>query len=121
MVLGDRELLAQALTNLIDNALKHTPAGGHIDVEVRRNRERIVVVVADSGPGIPAEARERVLERFARLDESRSLPGNGLGLALVKAVSDQHDGRLTLTDNGPGLRVTLSLPAAELPPSASAT
>jgi signal transduction histidine kinase len=121
MVLGDRELLAQALTNLIDNALKHTPAGGHIDVEVRRNGERIVVVVADSGPGIPAEARDRVLERFARLDESRSLPGNGLGLALVKAVSDQHDGRLTLTDNGPGLRVTLSLPAAELPPSASAT
>lgn len=111
-VFGDRELLAQALTNLVDNALKHTPAGGHIDLEIRRSADRIVVSVADSGPGIPAEARERVLQRFARLDESRSKPGNGLGLALVRAVADQHDGRLVLTDNAPGLRVTLSLPAA---------
>lgn len=112
MVFGDRELLAQALTNLVDNALKYTPAGGHIDLEVRRADDRIVVVVADSGPGIPAEARERVLQRFARLDESRSKPGNGLGLALVRAVCDQHDGKLVLSDNAPGLRVTMSLPAA---------
>jgi len=111
-VFGDRELLAQALTNLLDNALKYTPPGGHIDVDVRRSGERIVLVVADSGPGIPPEAREKVLQRFARLDESRSKPGNGLGLALVRAVSDQHDGTLVLTDNGPGLRVTMSLPAA---------
>lgn len=110
MVFGDRELLAQAMTNLLDNALKYTPVGGHIDLEVKRINDRIVVVVADSGPGIPPESREKVLERFARLDESRSMPGNGLGLALVRAVSDQHDGRLVLTDNGPGLRVTLSLP-----------
>lgn len=112
IVFGDRELLAQALTNLLDNALKHTPAGGQIDVEVKRGDGRIVVVVADSGSGIPAEARERVLQRFARLDESRSKPGNGLGLALVRAVCDQHDATLTLTDNGPGLRVTISLPAS---------
>jgi signal transduction histidine kinase len=111
VVFGDRELLAQALTNLLDNALKYTPAGGHIDLELKRSGDRIVLVVADSGPGIPAEARERVLQRFARLDESRSKPGNGLGLALVRAVCDQHDGTLVLTDNGPGLRVTLTLPA----------
>jgi signal transduction histidine kinase len=113
VVFGDRELLAQALTNLIDNALKYTPVGGHIDLEVKLSGDRIVVVVADSGPGIPAEARERVLQRFARLDESRSKPGNGLGLALVRAVCDQHDGKLVLSDNAPGLRVTLTLPAAQ--------
>jgi signal transduction histidine kinase len=112
VVFGDRELLAQALTNLVDNALKYTPVGGHIDLEVKRAGDHIVVVVADSGPGIPAEARERVLQRFARLDESRSKPGNGLGLALVRAVSDQHEGKLVLSDNAPGLRVTMTLPAA---------
>jgi signal transduction histidine kinase len=111
-VFGDRELLAQALTNLVDNAIKYTPVGGHVDIELRKAKGRIIVVVADSGPGVPAEARQRVLQRFARLDEARSKPGNGLGLALVRAVSDQHDGELKLTDNGPGLRVTLSLPAA---------
>lgn len=110
-VFGDRELLAQALTNLLDNALKYTPAGGHIDLEVRRKPERLDLIVADSGPGVPSEARERVLQRFARLDESRSSPGSGLGLALVRAVADQHDAHLALTDNAPGLRVTLSLPA----------
>jgi len=113
IVFGDRELLAQALTNLLDNALKYTPAGGHIDVELKRSGPRIVLVVADTGPGVPPEAREKVLQRFARLDESRSKPGNGLGLALVRAVCDQHDGTIVLTDNGPGLRVTISLPAAE--------
>jgi signal transduction histidine kinase len=114
-VFGDRELLAQALTNLLDNAIKHTPAGGHIDLELRRHEGSIDLVVADSGPGVPAESRERVLQRFARLDESRSTPGSGLGLALVRAVADQHDARLALTDNGPGLRVTLCLPAASAP------
>lgn len=110
-VYGDRELLAQALTNLLDNAMKYTPAGGRIDIDVRRKAGLIVASIGDSGPGIPAEARERVLQRFARLDESRSKPGNGLGLALVRAVCDQHDGTMVLTDNGPGLRVTISLAA----------
>ena len=114
-VFGDRELLAQALTNLLDNAVKHTPPGGHIDLELRRHQGAIHLVVADSGPGVPAESRERVLERFARLDESRSTPGSGLGLALVRAVADQHDAKLVLTDNGPGLRVTLTLPATDAP------
>jgi signal transduction histidine kinase len=115
LVFGDRELLAQALTNLLDNALKHTPAGGHIDLELRRHDKTIDVIVADSGPGVPAEDRERVLQRFARLDEARSTPGSGLGLALVRAVADQHDAKLHLTDNGPGLRVRMTLPAVESP------
>jgi signal transduction histidine kinase len=112
-VYGDRELLAQALTNLLDNALKYTSPGGHIDLQIRRDANRVIVTVADSGPGIPTEARERVLQRFARLDESRSMPGNGLGLALVRAIADQHDAKLVLSDNAPGLRVTLTLPAAK--------
>ena len=121
-VLGDRELLAQALTNLLDNAVKHTPAGGRIEVRVTRSArlpEANILTVADTGPGIPPHERERVLERFTRLDQSRSLPGNGLGLALVKAVAEQHDGRLTLTDNAPGLIVELELPA-QRPPAAVA-
>jgi signal transduction histidine kinase len=111
MVFGDRELLAQALTNLLDNAVKYTPAGGHIELELKHKDDRIVVVVADSGPGVPTKERERILNRFARLDEARSKPGNGLGLALVRAVADQHDARLLLTDNAPGLRISMSLPA----------
>jgi len=123
LVVGDRELLAQALTNLLDNAIKYTPDGGRITVDVRAAtaRRAYVLRVADTGPGIPAHEQERMLERFTRLDRSRSLPGNGLGLALVKAVTEQHDGRLTLRDsdphaaNGPGLSVELEIPAAGAP------
>src|SRR5690606_37711908 len=101
-VFGDRELLAQALTNVLDNAVKYTPTEGRISVRLHRRidpRPSYVVAVADTGPGVPSHERERVLERFMRLDRSRSLPGNGLGLALVKAVAEQHDGTLTLSDN----------------------
>lgn len=111
-VYGDRELLAQALTNLLDNAVKYTPAGGRIKVRLSKHEHRIRLTVADSGPGIPAADRERVLARFARLDQARSKPGNGLGLALVRAVALQHDGDLKLTDNAPGLVVTLTLPVS---------
>src|SRR5690606_12519199 len=116
-VVGDRELLAQALTNLLDNAVKYTPDGGRIDVSVEsaQNDSAYVLRVTDTGPGIPAHERERVLERFTRLDRSRSLPGNGLGLALVKAVAEQHDARLELHDNAPGLVVALEIPAARGP------
>lgn len=114
VVFGDRELLAQALTNLLDNAVKYTPAGGTIDLRLDRSNGRIAATVADSGPGIPPSDRDHVLNRFARLDEARSKPGNGLGLALVRAVADQHDATVTLSDNAPGLAVTLSLPAARL-------
>ena len=107
---GDPRLLFQAITNLLDNASKYTPAGGTVDLTARRNGQRIVVAVADSGLGIPAEERERVLERFARLERSRSTPGSGLGLSLVKAVADLHGADLVLTDNAPGLHASLSLP-----------
>jgi signal transduction histidine kinase len=110
-VFGDRELLAQALTNVLDNAMKYTPPGGAVTVALERDDDRARVRVADTGPGIPAADRDRVLQRFARLDRARSQPGNGLGLALVKAVADQHHGRLVLGDNAPGLVVTIELPA----------
>jgi signal transduction histidine kinase len=114
-VFGDRELLAQVLTNLVDNALKYTPAGGTVRIELERRDDTARLRVADTGPGIPAEDRARVLQRFTRLDRARSQPGNGLGLALVNAVALQHHGRLTLGDNAPGLVVTLELPALSPP------
>lgn len=115
-VIGNRHLLSQALVNLLDNAVKYTPQGGAIDVTVGMVRagsaEQPQIVVADSGPGILPEDRERVLQRFVRLESSRSTPGNGLGLSLVKAVARQHDASLVLDDNTPGLKVTLTFPPA---------
>jgi len=110
-VFGDRELLAQALTNLLDNAVKYTPRGGTVTVRLTRGGDTASLSVADSGPGIAEADRSRVLQRFTRLDQARSQPGNGLGLALVNAVTLQHHGRLTLGDNAPGLVVTLEVPA----------
>jgi len=108
---GDRHLLSQALGNLLDNALKYTPAGGSIWLAAHRDAAAVAIVVADSGPGIPAEERDRVQQRFVRLEESRNRPGLGLGLSLVRAVAHAHGGALTLDDNAPGLRVELRLPA----------
>lgn len=107
---GDRHLMFQALANLVDNAVKYTPHGGTVAVTVAHAKEGTEVTVADSGPGIPAEARERVLDRFVRLDATRSTPGNGLGLSLVKAVAHLHAAQLKLTDNAPGLCVHLLFP-----------
>lgn len=104
---GSRQLLSQALANLLDNALNYTPAGGNINVLVRRTEEGPELIVADSGPGIPADKRDEVLRRFVRLEKSRNQPGSGLGLSLVKAVAQQHSAVLTLDDNLPGLRVSL--------------
>ncbi len=118
-VFGDRELLAQVLTNLVDNAVKYTPAGGTVRIALERSGDTARLSVADSGPGIPDADRGRVLQRFTRLDQARSQPGNGLGLALVNAVTLQHHGRLTLGDNAPGLLVVLELPALS-PPRAPA-
>jgi signal transduction histidine kinase len=114
-VFGDRELLAQALTNLLDNAVKYTPPAGRVSVTLERTEDIARIRVADSGPGVPAADRERVLQRFTRLDQARSQPGNGLGLALVNAVTAQHHGRLTLGDNAPGLVVTIEIPALRVP------
>ena len=112
---GNRELVGQALANLIDNAIKHgEPAGddpGEIRVTARNAPGRVVFAVADRGPGIPEADRGRVLERFVRLEESRSRTGSGLGLSLAAAVARLHGGELKLEDNGPGLRVILAIPA----------
>lgn len=112
MLEGDRHLMFQALANLVDNAVKYTPQGGAVAVTVAAADGGIEVAVADSGPGIPAQARERVLDRFVRLDATRSTPGNGLGLSLVKAVVRLHGGTLALADNAPGLKVLLHFPKA---------
>jgi signal transduction histidine kinase len=106
-ILGSRQLLAQALANLLDNALKFTPAGGCIQVLLRAANGTAEVIVEDNGPGIPADKREIVLGRRVRLDEARNFPGSGLGLALVAAVAKLHGARLILDDARPGLRVTL--------------
>lgn len=109
---GDRDLLFQAICNLVDNAVKYTPEGGHVRLELLRRAKRARLVVNDSGPGIPAEERSLVFERFYRLDAHRDLAGNGLGLSLVAAVAKLHDSRVELEDNQPGLRVVWNLPRA---------
>ena len=104
---GDRELLTQMMANLIENPIHHCPAGVGITVELRQEDGMPVLCVADSGPGIPAPEREKVFRRFYRLEASRTTPGSGLGLALVKAVAELHGASVVLSDNGPGLRVSV--------------
>jgi signal transduction histidine kinase len=101
---GNRSLISQALANLIDNAIKYTPAGGHIAVWPSVTPDGVDLIVADTGPGIPAIDRVRVVERFVRLEASRNSPGTGLGLSLVAAVARLHGARLLLEDNHPGLK-----------------
>ncbi len=107
---GNRQLISQAIGNLLDNAIKYTPEGGAVSLTLVKQDKGVVVSVNDNGPGIPAELRERALQRFVRLDASRSQPGNGLGLSLAKAVAEQHNAVLSLDDNQPGLRISLSFP-----------
>ncbi|WP_437373390.1 sensor histidine kinase [Inquilinus limosus] len=107
---GNSHLLAQATANLLDNATKYTPEGGRITLTIRRDGDGAILSIRDTGPGIPAEARGRVLDRFVRLDASRSAPGAGLGLSLVSAVARMHRATLTLTDNAPGLHIAMRFP-----------
>ena len=115
---GNRELISQALANLVDNAIKYgtSAAAGvngaepEIVVKALREGERILLTVADGGRGIPEADRGRAVERFVRLEQSRSLPGSGLGLSLASAVARLHGGELKLEDNHPGLRTVISLP-----------
>lgn len=107
---GDRHLISQAVANLLDNAVKYTPKGGRVFLTLRDAGKTAVLVVADTGPGVPPEARDKVLERFFRLEQARNAPGSGLGLSLVAAAAKLHDAQLTLDDNNPGLVVTLRFP-----------
>jgi signal transduction histidine kinase len=107
---GDPNLLAQAVANLLDNAVKYARGSGGVTVETRERGDRVVLIVADRGPGIPDHFREPALERFTRLEPSRTTPGSGLGLSLVRAVARLHGADLMLEDNAPGLRITLDFP-----------
>jgi signal transduction histidine kinase len=119
-VKGNRELVSQALANLVDNAIKYaaptqagddTPHG--IVVKADADRDQVVLTVSDNGPGIPERDRSRVVDRFVRLEHSRSQPGSGLGLSLVSAVARLHGGELKLEDNAPGLRARIALPRVQ--------
>lgn len=112
---ANRELIGQAMVNLLENAIKYARpedgSPGRIEVELLQNAGVVRIAVADNGSGIPEADRKRVLERFVRLEESRSEPGSGLGLALVNAVARLHGGSFSIEDNGPGVRAVLELPA----------
>ncbi len=114
---GDRELLVQALVNLVENAIRHTPPGTSITLGLHRRGATTCIEVRDDGPGIPADQRERVLEPFLRLESSRHTEGSGLGLSLVRSVARLHGAALLLDDAGPGLRVRLCF-TADTPPVA---
>jgi signal transduction histidine kinase len=110
VIRGDRELLTQMLANLVENALFHTPPGTTVRLELVNEKDGLVGTVADNGPGIPEDARDKVFQRFFRLDQSRSTAGSGLGLSLVAAIARLHGIAITLKDNYPGLRVVLAFP-----------
>ena len=118
---GNRELVSQALANLLDNAIKYVETrpqaidGAEADIVVKavNDGNRVLLTVSDHGPGIPACDRGRAVERFVRLEQSRSEPGSGLGLSLAAAVARLHGGELRLEDNGPGLKAVIALPRAE--------
>ncbi len=116
-ILGDRELLAQALINLLDNAQRHTPTSTRISVALETEDTMVSLTVFDDGPGVPESEHERIRRRFARLDASRATPGHGLGLNLVSAIASAHGGRMLIEDNRPGLRVRLTLPRQQADPA----
>ena len=109
-VRADRDMLFQAFANLLDNAIKYTPVGGIISVHCSSHDVNAVFTITDSGPGIPADQRDKIFQRFYRIDKSRSTTGNGLGLSLVQAVARLHGATVTLTDQVPGLTVGFILP-----------
>jgi signal transduction histidine kinase len=109
---GDKDLLTEMLANLLDNAITHTPAGAQIEVSLVNGGSLAVGSVADDGPGIPLADRGRIFRRFYRLERSMRTPGSGLGLSMVAAVADLHGVRLSVDDNRPGLRMTMTFPAS---------
>jgi signal transduction histidine kinase len=113
VAVGDRRLLSQALANLVDNAIKYTEPGGRVWLSAERRDKHAVITVGDTGPGVPASDRDRIFDRFVRLDSDRGKPGNGLGLSLVRAVAVMHSAELKVEDGNPGLVVSMALTAVE--------
>lgn len=112
-LLGDAELIAQMLSNLVENAIRHCHRGAKILVALEESEEEVRLCVSDDGKGISPQEHEKVFRRFYRLEKSRTSAGNGLGLALVKAVADLHGATIALDNNEPGLRVTVAFPKSE--------
>lgn len=112
-VMGDRDLLVQAIANLIENAIRHCPKGASIGLEGRNDGKSVLVMVSDNGPGIPDADKPRVFDRLYRVEKSRTTPGDGLGLSLVRAVADLHGAKIELLDNHPGTVVVVRLPLQE--------
>ena len=112
-IFGDRELLTQLAANLIDNSIRHTPPGSHIEVRSQQVEGRARLIVADNGPGVDPRERDRIFERFYRVDSARATPGDGLGLSLVTAIAGLHDASVSAADNQPGLKIVVDLPALE--------
>jgi len=102
---GDRELLVQSLVNLMENAIAHTPAGALVTASLRLGTSCIELNIADNGPGVAAAERENIFKRFHRVEQSRTAPGNGLGLSIVAAVAELHGAALSASDNRPGLKI----------------
>ena len=116
MVVGDPELLTQMLVNLVDNALRHCPPGAHIRVGLNSAQAGAPILwVSDDGPGVPAADRDRLFDRFYRLETSRTSPGSGLGLTIVSAIAKLHDATVELADSQPGLRVRVLFPSTPGP------
>jgi signal transduction histidine kinase len=111
VITGDRDLLFDAVANLVDNAIKHGREAGKVIVQLSQAEADAVISVTDNGPGIPVDEHQHVFRRFYRLERSRCTPGNGLGLNLVAAVARLHDARIKLFDNAPGLKIELRLPS----------
>jgi signal transduction histidine kinase len=107
LVTGDRDLIFDAIANLVDNSIKHGRAGGQVVVATENIDGTSAISITDDGPGIPADEYEQVFKRFYRLEHSRYTPGNGLGLSLVAAVARIHGARIEMYDNAPGLKLTL--------------
>ena len=110
IVRGDRELLVQLFANLVENAIRHCPAGTHIRLTLGETPTTFDAAVSDNGPGIPEAERAQVFRRLYRLERARSTPGSGLGLSLVAAIAELHEARIELSGNAPGLKVTVSIP-----------
>jgi signal transduction histidine kinase len=111
-MVGDRELLTQLTANLIDNSIRHTPPGSRIEVRSTKNSDGGRLIVADNGPGVQISERDRIFERFYRIDSARATPGDGLGLSLVAAIAGLHDAKVFALDNEPGLKIVVDLPGA---------